>query len=160
MRCVGAAFQKNIRDLGVLYFCLKFGEFYWLEHEKVAVIAGVRIWWCPGGSLCLVAQGRGPGSSAHQVLMAHLWDEVCTQTAAMQSAGWLDGKEWYLVIGTAGWERTMLPATFLQQHLFGPLRASGPKASLLAEESACLVLWVGFGFSPWAPAAMGGKPVP
>lgn len=45
-------------------------------------------------------------------------------------------------------------------NLFDPLRASGPKASLLAKEGACLVLWVGSGFSPWAPIAVGDKSEP
>lgn len=53
----------------------------------------------------------------------------------------------------------MLLSRFLQ-HLFDPQRASGTKASFLAKESACLVLWVGFGFSLWAATAVGCKPEP
>lgn len=53
----------------------------------------------------------------------------------------------------------MLLSRFMQ-HLFDPLRTSGPKVSLLAKEGACLVLWVCSGFSPWAATAVGCKPEP
>lgn len=53
----------------------------------------------------------------------------------------------------------MLLSRFLQ-HLFDPLRTSGPKSSLLAKKSGCLVLWVGSGFSPWAATAVQCKPEP
>lgn len=54
---------------------------------------------------------------------------------------------------------SMLLSRFLQ-HLFDLLRASGPKASLLAKKGVCLVLWVSSGFSLWAATAVECKPEP
>lgn len=58
MQCGGTAFQQSKRDVNPLHFKLKFDEFYWVGGERVAVIAGDQIWWCPAGSLWLLA-GRG-----------------------------------------------------------------------------------------------------
>lgn len=59
MWCGRTASQQNNRDVNPLYFKLKCYEFYWVEGERVSVIAGAWIWWCPAGSLWLVAGWGG-----------------------------------------------------------------------------------------------------
>lgn len=165
MWCGGTASQQNNRDVKPLYFKLKFYEFYWVAGERVSVIAGAWIWWCPAGSF-----GGWLGRDQAAPLAGQWWHVFGKRhvprlgrlqlfKVAGCFCGWMERSGTWAV-GIAGWEGTM----FLQGVCFSIFLILWEhltwKLHLPAKEGAYPMLWVGCGCSLWAPAAEEGKSEP